>query len=355
MESSEGHRKAAQARDRRPKLRLHWWAATPLVILFVGVGLGASLQPFEAEDRGGAAARLAGALLGLLAVTVLPAWIVFGLSRSRRAASVVCLICCMALGLVTLNVAARQSAERAANREVMRLFEQAAPERWAQHDRLMEAVIAGEDVQVRQMAMLTQEIALIRRASEKAIGHDKAMLQSLDVTLSEMHRIMSDWGNRGQDLVEAGGVAPETLLTRQSIEERHQLIRVFEQAVQASIGFFTGVEDRLREEAVRRGVPQPLARRFSGGWAANASPHLLVQLRQNDLELISAMRALLDFYHDSWGEWEIDDQGEIIWSDAYPLGQRENELWLRVDELTANEDRLLRTLHGTRQRALGRP
>ncbi len=256
-----------------------------LVLLASTCGLQA-VRAMRSNDLTVSVSTAAGTLVGTLLISVLPAWVVWHLSRGRRSAATTTLIIMLVLVLIGSSA------------EVGREGPGVPPG----------GVSARQDEEI--TAILTE-----LSDSIVAEAHD---LQAAYLAFSD-----------------SGGFSPKGLKVPGNRERRLARLTDVERENDAFEAHYGGLETRLRTRLRAIGLDGQAVDYLVSRWSTGARPDLVAQLRQIDREVLPIYRSVINLLADHQGNWEYDSATDKLSIDDEQLSMKYAGLAASIDAAAA--------------------
>lgn len=194
-------------------------------------------------------------------------------------------------------------------------------------------------------------VEAIERMVADREGQEAAVARATTRVLRQMQASLARYADTYQRLVEAGGVEPRSLVTRQSIAERVQLLDGLRAANEALTRELVAMPVELRRLLAEEGLPDERVDAALVGFRAGAKLPVLLSIRAGDHALIQKMMDMLELLQGAEGQWRYDATSRMIAFDDESLAAQYAELKGRIEEIESQQAARQRQLVGGTARA----
>ena len=139
----------------------------------------------------------------------------------------------------------------------------------------------------------------------KALGIVGKVMQQLPLPISRNNEAV-------EKLVEAGGVDPRTMQDRSHILRRQGMVNAMLKTSRELDKVYMNLEPTLRAQLKKAGFEPNEIEWMVKKWRTGAMPELHAKLREADRQVAEAMLGMLQFLDASFGEWHIDNDGDLV-------------------------------------------
>lgn len=288
-----------------PRFRLYWWSGLLLILVFLIV-VGVKILELPQTGAETAVGELAGSLFAFLLICVLPGWLLFKISRSRRAGNItVALISGLVLAGVVGGVL-----QQSQNEQALQRFEQSVASKLeVQRDRLAQGTLdpAGN------LAMAREFGASVDTLAEQVTGPERAYAMALAAVMRQVQPKAEAYHLASQALEETGWIDFSRLGSREDIAAALDALSDFERANDDFDQTMSRYGDLVRAALNGHNVPRDQIDDVVAEAVHHASLDIVSQIRQTDREIIAASRSILNRLDLSWGGWATDpNDGSLL-------------------------------------------
>ncbi len=296
-----------------------WEAIDPkLMILPAIAGAPVLLRCITSDAEPARAAGLVTAVIAWAVVAVVAIWIAqvawrLG-GRSRPAGNAVFSALCILWALATWGTAGRDSSVSQAMVRADTVIEQ---------ERQLTRSRAALELETQGYVSASTEsvgrvLEAMEAASSEMSGHEAGAVRAAAAFLREMGEIGRAIEAASAQLHAAGDGDLAVLTTPAAFDEHERILGELARLNAELIVFVERGPARYRQllnaEGVPRGMQDHCIRQFNREFKAD----LLLAVREQDLEVITASRELLTILKRNLGHWEPDSTGMVVFDDAVP-------------------------------------
>ncbi len=284
--------------------------------------------------------RSVGTIIGVILISVGPAWLVWRIARRRKAFAIA--TCIIMLGLINLRTA--NLLDRQANEEALEQISSVMAVQSDQQKDLLDRSIAGEDVSAEMKDLVGQSLRKVEKIGEKSNGSQAQVFAVISNVMRRIEGPLNTYVTALNHFEDAGGIDPATMTDRATIPERLRLVDEYAAANEQLAEAHDSLEPELRKQLGKLTVDKNFVggkdfiNGFVEGWREGAQPGLVSQIRQSDRELIVSFRSLINILDTAHGRWSID--GNMLVFDDDAILNQYNEHFNRMNEAAARQENL---------------
>jgi hypothetical protein len=213
---------------------------------------------------------------------------------------------------------------------------------------LLERAAKGQDVGQEGVASLANMANILRKSGQAAKEPEKSVLLSLaDVTESAVAAMQAkDAATRA--FIDAGGISPNGLTSREAIAARIELARNARTVIDQFEGTMGELPAQLQKLMADRQVPADRAAKTSGDYVKSFNLPMIVELCRVQRGVFDGAIELLGLLDSSFGRWSMNADN-LQFQDG-DLVERYNEVLGRVQAGAAEESKIQQRIADSRKK-----
>jgi hypothetical protein len=153
-----------------------------------------------------------------------------------------------------------------------------------------------------------------RGAASRPISDDQKIAEAERQIFAAVPQKQAAYEKAFAELNAAGMVRSASLPTRDSIHQRQEMVKRFDDANTALEEVFKSAEETLRSELLRQGFSEYTSARAAARFAQRANVDLILKIRACDRESDAAFLQLLDLLDARWGAWKPNAADHVLFN-----------------------------------------
>lgn len=324
---------------------LYWWALVPLLLVILLSVAGNLVGAVRGGLEDTSMAKLAGSLVCVMVMIVLPSWIAFRLGRgSKLAGSIVCVVMSglvLASAAVSWVTIANRANQRQTTQQTMTQWEKDTASAMEKAIAERKAAAVGESGNealvghLDRFATQTEEVAATLGDTPEGKG-----MRASAAVLRKSQQAMATYTHQVSEAGELVLLDPAAMSSREAIAAEIEKVDRLAAANGEFLAFFESYETTLRGEFLKQGVPPDIAATLAKQQQALPAMQQAMHIRQLEKEMWSAAHRIAAHLDQTWGTWHASDDGLFLF-DREEDRQAFDELVDRFFDLAEEQNRLI--------------
>ncbi len=280
-------------------------------------------------------------ITGTILFSIGPAWLMWKITRGRRSlATATCIVMLSLINFAYLN--SLNVADRQANDKALEKFDSVVSDHSEQQADIIDRALSGEDVMSEAVDLFGQNISDFEAIGRESTGQQAQVFAAATKVMRRLEEPLKAYLASSKRFNDAGGINAATMLDRETIPDRLQMIDEFAEANERLATTYASLHPEMRRELELLNFNEEFVDEFLKGWWETARPDIVSKLRQTDRDLIVNFRGLINTLDAAHGQWSISAEGLVFNSDA--IRDQYNSYFKQMYDAAARQNSLQQQL-----------
>jgi hypothetical protein len=254
-----------------------------------------------------------------------------GLYIALGAALLIGLLVIVGVVLAAVGIASKRTRDR----EAMARFQE-------ETSRLKADLQADADLSNPEIAKKTDQA--VERMVNAAGSVDERMKTMLKTLMDEMFSIGKEAATSTNRLVEAGGIEPSTLTSREAATKRLAMLEKEKGVAESNLQRARNLNQTARDTGAKAGLSAKETEQFIAGMNGKGRLQRMIRVREIDTLLYPEFIKFVTLLRDHNGSWRIED-GQVVFSDlSSGVADRFNTISKTITDLSDEQANLIELL-----------